>query len=92
MAQAALETQKRQYPQNWVQEFISGDGQSFNFGYDYTECGIVKFLEAQEATELIAYLCETDFAALEALGLKLERTETIASGCQRCNFRISKTK
>ncbi len=92
MAQAALETQKKQYSQNWVMEFIPGDGQSFDFGYDYTECGIVKFLKAQDATELIPYLCETDFAALRAMGLKLERTETIASGCQRCNFRISKIK
>jgi len=47
-------------------------------------------MKAQNASELTPYLCQTDFAALKATGLRLERTETIASGCQRCNFRISK--
>ncbi len=90
MAAVARETQKREYPGNWVQEFIVGGGEAFDIGIDYTECGIVKFLEAQNASELTPYLCQTDYAALEAMGLHLERTETIASGCQRCNFRISK--
>ena len=90
MEAAALETQKRAYPGNWVQKFILGDGETFDFGIDYTECGIVKFMEAQNASELTPYLCQTDFAALEAMGLRLERTETIASGCKRCDFRISK--
>lgn len=90
MVAAAEATQKREYPGNWVQRFIDGDGESFDFGWDYTECGIVKFMEAQNATELTRYLCQTDFAALESMGLKLERTETIAGGCGRCDFRISR--
>jgi len=90
MAAAARETQKRKYPGNWVQEFIAGDGKTFDFGLDYTECGIIKFMQAQNASELVPYLCQTDYAALEAMGLHLERTETIAGGGQRCNFRISK--
>ncbi|MCP4197812.1 MAG: L-2-amino-thiazoline-4-carboxylic acid hydrolase [Proteobacteria bacterium] len=90
MAAAAGEMQKREYPGNWVQEFIVGDGEAFDLGFDYSECGIVKFMDAQNAPELAPHLCQTDFAALEAMGLHLERTETIASGCERCNFRISK--
>lgn len=88
MSAAAQDTQKREYPGNWVQRFIVCDGESFDFGWDYTECGIVKFMDAQNATELTKYLCQTDFAALESMGLKLERTETIAGGCGRCDFRI----
>ena len=90
MVAAAQATQKREYPGSWVQRFIDGDGASFDFGWDYTECGIVKFMQAQNATELTKYLCQTDFAALESMGLKLERTETIAGGCGRCDFRISR--
>ncbi len=90
MAAAARETQKREYPGNWVQEFVAGDSETFDFGYDYTECGIVKFLEAQNAPELIPYLCQTDFAAAEALGFHLTRPETIAAGDGRCNFRFSR--
>ena len=90
LAASSRETQKREYPGNWVREFIVGDGESFDVGIDYTECGIVKFMDAQGASELTPYLCQTDYALFEAIGLHLERTETIASGCQRCNFRISK--
>ncbi len=89
LAAAARETQKREYPGNWVREFIVGDGESFDVGIDYTECGIVKFMAAQGASELTPYLCQTDYALFEAIGLHLERTETIASGDQRCTFRIS---
>jgi len=74
-----------------VQEFIPGDGETFDVGFDYTECGIVKFLESQNASELTPYLCNADYSALEAIGLSLERTKTIATGCSRCNFRISKS-
>ncbi len=84
----ALESQKREYPGNWVQKYVAGDELNFAFGYDYLECGIVKFMATQNASELVPFLCETDFAALEALGLKLKRTETISSGCKRCDFRI----
>ena len=35
-------TQQRHFKGDWVAYFISGDGNEFDFGYDYTECGVVK--------------------------------------------------
>jgi len=32
--------------------------------------------------------CNLDFALVEMWGGKLERSETLASGCNRCDFRF----
>jgi hypothetical protein len=90
--QAAAISQRRRYPDDWVFEFVEGDGQSFAFGADYTECGIVKYLAREGAPELAPYLCWIDYAQFAAMHLRLDRTETIAQGGQRCDFRISRGK
>lgn len=71
-------------------ERIDGDGESFDFGIDMTECGIVKFLHAQGADELCPYLCDLDYVMFEAMGIGLRRTKTLGWGCDRCDFRLSK--
>ena len=87
---AARWSQARRYPGDWVFERIEGDGENFDFGADMTECGIVKFLHAQGADELCRYLCDLDYVQAEAMGVGLRRTKTLAWGCDRCDFRISK--
>lgn len=87
---AARRSQARRYPGDWVFERIEGDGESFDFGIDMTECGIVKFLHAEEADELCPYLCDIDYVMFEAMGVGLRRTKTLAWGCDRCDFRLSK--
>jgi hypothetical protein len=81
-------SQQRRYPADWVRVHVEGDGQAFEWGVDYLECGIVKFLRSQGAAELAPYLCLTDYALFSALGIKLERTMTLAEGCEKCNFRF----
>lgn len=87
--QAAL-SQERRYAGDWVFEHVEGDGESFEWGRDYIECGIVKFLRAQEADELAPYLCLTDYALFGALGIELKRTMTLADGDQKCDFRFER--
>jgi len=79
---------ERRYAEDWVFESVAGDGQSFQFGVDYTECGIVKYLTRQGAPELAPYLCWLDYPMCAAMQVKLVRTETIAQGGERCNFRF----
>jgi hypothetical protein len=86
----AAVSQQRRYPNDWVFEIIEGDEESFPFGVDYTECGIVKYLSQQGAPELAPYLCWLDYPMCRAMRVKLVRTETIAQGCERCNFRFSR--
>jgi hypothetical protein len=87
---AARRSQARRYPGDFVFERIDGDGKTFDFGIDITECGIVKFLNAQGADELCPYGCDLDYVTFEAMGIGLRRTKTLAWGCDRCDFRLSK--
>ena len=86
----ASRSQARRYPGDWVFERVDGDGSSFDQGRDYTECGIVKFLHAQDADELCPYLCDLDWVTAEVMGYGFQRTKTLAWGCDRCDFRMSK--
>ena len=54
-----------------VRIFVEGDGDDFDWGMDYTECGIVKFLRAQGAGDLAPYFCLADFPMSDAFGLGL---------------------
>lgn len=88
--QAALQSQERKYPGDWVFEIVEGDGRTFERGMDYLECAIVKFMDAQGAEELTPYLCNTDYVAYGAFGIVLRRTKTLAWGCDRCDFRMTR--
>lgn len=83
-------TQKREYPDNWVATFVPGDGSDFDYGYDYSECAIVKYLKAHGAEEVAPYICLNDFIRSRAYGTGLRRTKTIAQGDGICNFRYKK--
>jgi hypothetical protein len=82
------ESQKRAYPQDWKCTFVEGDGREFDFGMDYTECGICKFFHAQGADEFTPYICLLDFPTQKAMGTGLFRTMTIAEGAEKCDFRF----
>ena len=88
--QKAATSQERRYPGDWVREHVEGDGDTFDWGVDYTECGIVKFLHSQGADEFAPYLCLLDYALFGALGIELRRTQTLAEGGERCDFRFKK--
>lgn len=80
-------TQKREYPGNWVATFVPGDGKEFDYGYDYRECAIVKYLRGQGALDVAPYVCLNDFIQSRTLGTGLSRTQTLAQGDPICNFR-----
>lgn len=86
----AAASQQRRYPDDWVFNVVEGDGQTFEWGLDYTECGIVKYLDQQGASELAPYLCWVDYPLFAAMRVRLVRTETLAQGCQRCDFRFAR--
>jgi len=90
LAKAARRSQARRYPGDWVFERVAGDGESFDFGVDVTECAIVKFFHAQGADELTPYGCDLDYVMFEAMGIGLQRTKTLAWGCDRCDFRFTR--
>lgn len=83
-------SQKRRYPENWVLEYVPGDGREFDYGVDYFECANCKLLRAEDAFELAPYLCATDQPISELAGWGLTRTMTLAEGFPKCDFRFKK--
>lgn len=75
------------YPGGWMATFVQGDGQTFDFGVDFTECALVKFFGQQGASELTRYLCLIDYVQQRALGTGFFRSKTLAEGGECCDFR-----
>ncbi len=70
--------------------YLIGDGEEFDWGVDYVGCGNYNFAKAQGAEEFAPYICMSDIALSDALGWGLIRTQTLADGCQFCDFRFKK--
>jgi len=83
-------TRKREYPSNWVCRFIRGGGDDFDFGIDYTECALVKYLTSLGVPELAPYVCVTDFPDSLYHNTGLEREKAIGYGDDICTFRYKK--
>jgi hypothetical protein len=83
----AERSQRRQYKEDWVINFVEGNGPDFTYGIDVTECAIQKYLAREGAPELTRYLCLTDYITSEAIGRGLVRNKTLAEGCDHCDFR-----
>ncbi len=86
----AAESRLSSYADDYVYDFIQGDGKMFDYGVDYLQCAACKFLESQQARELAPYLCPVDILYSERLGWGLQRTMTLAQGAQRCDFRFKR--
>jgi hypothetical protein len=88
LKQQAIRSQEREYPGDWVYQVVDGDGRNFDYGVDYTECAICKFYHAEDADELMPYVCLLDYPVSKALGTGMARTTTLADGAERCDFRF----
>jgi len=84
----AGQSQERRYPDDYVYRFVSGDGQEFDYGYEFLECATLKFCRAQGAAEFAPFFCFLDFPQSQVLGLGLTRSMTLAEGHDQCNHRF----
>lgn len=69
-------------------KYVIGNGKDFDFGVDYVACGNYNFVKKQGAAEFAPYVCMSDIALSDAMNWGLIRTETLADGCERCDFRF----
>jgi len=81
----AERSQERGYPEDYVYEFVAGDGSEFDYGYDFSECAAQKFYQAQRADEFTPFYCYLDFPT-STMGLR--RTLTLSEGYAKCNHRF----
>jgi len=83
-------SQERDFPENYVLDYVPGDGVGFDFGFNCTECALVSYFKHMDASEHLPYLCIGDFACSRALKTGLSRTTTLAFGGERCDFRYKR--
>lgn len=83
------ESHKRRYENDWVVDVLDKT-EDYELGYDYHECGVCKLCQDEGCPELAKYMCRFDFVLADFMGMKLERTMTIAEGNPKCDFRYSK--
>lgn len=81
------QTQKRSHPADWVGTAVFGNSQDFDLGYDYSECGAVKYFRANGVGAVAPYFCLNDFTLSTAQGTGLARVHTLAQGDGLCDFR-----
>jgi hypothetical protein len=67
---------------------VEGDGEAFDYGYDFVECAMEKFYRTLGAEEFLPFYCFLDFPMCELGGLGLSRTMTLGERYERCNFRF----
>lgn len=83
------ETYQHKYKNDWVVDILEKTD-DYDFGMDYHECGVCKLCHDEGCPELAQYLCRLDFMTAEMMGIRLERTQTLAEGNEKCDFRYSK--
>ncbi len=82
-------SQRRTHPGDWVSECVeAGESDDFDIGVDYTKCAIVELYTKHGKERYLPYLCANDFAVFGAMGIHIERTQTIGNGASVCDFRF----
>jgi hypothetical protein len=69
-------------------QYLLGDGDEFDLGVNYLQCGNHQFVLEHGGEEFAPYVCMSDIALSDAMGWGLIRTQTLADGCDRCDFRF----
>lgn len=89
MKRRARRRQKGQFG-DFELEYLIGDGDDFDFGVNYLKCGNYRFALKHGGEEFAPYICMSDIALSEGMGWGLKRTQTLADGCDHCDFRFKR--
>ncbi len=92
LRQTALKSGERENPGDFVYHFVEAgltpDGEPFEFGLNYSECGFCKLCKAGGDEDLLPSICAMDEEVYALRGIRLYRTTTLAGGDSQCNFRF----
>lgn len=83
-------SQKKEFPYNLVMDFVEGDGISFDYGFNISECGTHKLYKDLGAEKYVPLQCMRVIREANIFGYGLSRTQTIATGASTCEYRYSK--
>ncbi len=88
--QSAELSKESNYPEDFVFDYVEGNGKKYDYGMNIVRCALCKFLARKNAHELLPFICKTDFLFSKHFGYELSRTKTIAGGDDMCDFRFKK--
>ena len=71
-------------------QYLVGGGNEFDVGVNYVQCGNYRFAMTHGGEEFAPYICMSDIVLSDAMGWGLSRTQTLADGCDYCDFRFKK--
>ncbi len=83
-------SQKSNYPDDWIMDFVEGDGKSFEWGFDFQQCGIHNVYKRLSAEKYVPFVCLSDFSEANVLGFGFTRTQTLGNGAPICDHRYVK--
>ena len=83
------ESHIEKYENDWVVDILE-ETEQFELEYDYHKCGICRLCTDEGCFEYAKYLCRLDFVMADMMGMKLERTQTIAEGADYCDSQYSR--
>jgi hypothetical protein len=84
------EKQEKAFLGDFEIEYLIGNGNDFDFGVNYHQCSNLNFAKKHGGEEFAPYICMSDIALSDALGWGLTRSQTLADGCDHCDFRFRK--
>ncbi len=82
----AARSQKREYAQDWVFDFVDGDEETFDYGLQFSECAVIKFYDAQGVPELKPYCNFFDIIMGRAMHMGCVLATHIGCGDETCFF------
>ena len=84
------QSQKRTYPDDWIMDYIEDDGKSFEWGFNFYQCGIHNVYKRLGAEKYVPFVCLSDFSEANILGFGFTRTQTLGCGDPICDHRYVK--
>ncbi len=67
---------------------LPGDSDTWEYGIDYTRCGILEAARTAGALEVMPYLCLADYPIYRAFGIGLRRSGNLGANNPCCDFRF----
>ncbi len=74
----------------WQLAYLPKQPGQFDYGVTYHRCAIHQLALDAGASEFAPFICQADIVGSDVLGWGLQRTETLAQGGNRCDFRFRK--
>ena len=84
------DSQLKLYPDDFVMDFVEGDGDSFEWGWDITECSVQKAYKRLGEEKYLPFICLGDYYEAEGLGFGFSRDQTRGFGAPLCTHRFVK--